>query len=95
MYKIFLSKEQAKKLIKGKSIHTFRTGTGLLLGADWSRESLLDAIENSSENALEIGGEQCKAMGHGLVIWTSQKDPLFVEVDKSELDKLEKKLSRV
>lgn len=90
--RIILTEKQAKKLIgKRKDIHTFRSGTGILMGCDWSRKSLMEAIANSK--LIEIGGDQCKKMGHGLVVWTSDYNPLFVEVDKEEIQKLENELT--
>lgn len=87
--KIILTKAQAKSLLaRRKQIHTFRSGRGLLIGADWEKDSLLKEIDNSE--MLEIGGEQCKRMGHGLVVWTGN-EPLFVEVDSAKLEKLEVK----
>jgi hypothetical protein len=89
--KIILTKDQAKALIgKRKQVHTFRSGSSILIGADWSRKSIIDAIEKT--DLIEIGGEACKRMGHGLVVWTVN-DPLFVEADKEEIEKLEKSLS--
>lgn len=86
--KVILTKEQAIKLLgKRNEIHTFRSGRGILIGADHSRKSLLESIEKSK--LIEIGGEACRRMGHGLVIWTSETDPLFVEVDKKEIEELE------
>lgn len=76
---------------KHKQTHTFRSGSGILIGADHSLKSLLQSINDAGEEGIEIGGEQCKAMGHGLVIWTGS-DPLFVEVDKEKLLVLENKL---
>jgi hypothetical protein len=90
--KIILTKQQAIALIgKRKLIHTFRSGTNVLMGADHTRKSLLEDIKNS--DLIEIGGAACKKMGHGLVIWTGD-DPLFVEVDKIELENLEKELTK-
>ena len=88
--KVILTKEQAVALLgKRKDIHTFRSGTGILFGADWTRKGLLKAIQDT--DLIEIGGEACKRMGHGLVVWTGN-DPLFVEVDKDKIEALEKQL---
>jgi hypothetical protein len=90
--KILLTKEQAKALIgKRKDVHTFRSGMNILIGADWRRKAILEAIDKT--DTIEIGGDQCKKMGHALVIWTSDNDPLFVECDKEEIAKLEKSLT--
>lgn len=87
----FLTKKQALSLIpKRGKIHTFRNTGSILIGADWSASSLQRAIKEAGKEAIEIGGELCQKMGHGLVIWTSETNPLFVEVDKLKLLKLEK-----
>lgn len=90
MERIFLTKEQALGLLaKCKSIHTFRSGTGMLIGCDWRREELVKTINDLPDDRIEIGGEQCRKMGHGLVLWTSETDPLFVEVDDSLISKMD------
>jgi hypothetical protein len=91
--KILLTPKQAESvLLKGKQIHTFRSGTGMLIGCDWSRKSIIEALKNNPDR-IEIGGDQCKRMGHGLVVWTSETDPLFIECDKDKLQKLEDELT--
>lgn len=90
--KIILTKEQAISLIgDGQDIHTFRSGHGILVGADHSRKELLESIERAK--LIEIGGEACKRMGHGLVVWTSNTDPLFVQADKVLLESIENSLT--
>jgi hypothetical protein len=86
--RILLTKEEAIELLGDREdIHTFRSGMNVLIGADHSRASLLDSIEHAVQ--IEIGGEMCKKTGHGLVVWTSNTDPLFVEADKEAIEKLE------
>lgn len=90
--KIILTPAQAKSLLaRRKEIHTFRSGPGMLIGADWRKDSIIDAIDKAK--IVEVGGEQCKRMGHGLVVWTGN-DPLFVEVDSAKLEKLEAKITK-
>jgi len=74
--RIVLSKEQALSMLgDGDEIHTFRTpGMGIMLGADWKRQSILDAIE---DNECELGGPMCQRMNHGLIVHVD--GPLFVE----------------
>ena len=94
--KVFLTAEQAESiLVDGDNIHTFRSSTFTLIGADWSRKEIIKAIIQAhirGADNLEIGGEQCKRMGHSLVIWTSDNNPLFVECDKVKSQKLEDEL---
>lgn len=87
--KVFLTPEQAESvLLKGDNIHTFRSGERILIGADWSRRSIIEAF-NKNPDKIEIGGPSCKNMGHGLVVWTSENDPLFVECDTEKLEAFE------
>ena len=72
-----ISAEQAIGMLSDdERIHTFRSGPMALIGCDWDREDLIAAI-NEAER-IDIGGEQCCLMNHGLVVWTGQ-EPLFVE----------------
>ena len=87
--KIFLTPDEAKALLSDEeSIHTFRSDLiNVLVGCDWPKDEIIKAIDNNPDK-IEIGGSACKAMGHGLVIWTG-KTPLFVEVDKDKLQAIE------
>jgi hypothetical protein len=85
---IVLTAEEATSLISNDElIHTFRSSPGLLMGSDWRRSELIKTFKKCR---IEIGGDQCKAMGHGLVVWTSENNPLFVEADKDKIFELEK-----
>ena len=88
--KIILTAEQAESLLPdGDEIHTFRNpNAAMLIGADWGRDELLKVIQASQ---CEIGGEQCRNSGHGLVVWTDKNNPLFVETRKDvDWDELER-----
>lgn len=63
-------------LPEGESVHTFRAVGIVLLGGEWNREFLIKAIRASKQ--IEIGGNNCRKIGHGLVIYTNDK-PLYVE----------------
>lgn len=74
--KLPLTKVQAISMLgDSEYIHTFRSGPMSLLGCDWSRQEIVDAI---SSNECEVGGEMCKSMNHGLVVHVGGA-PLFVE----------------
>lgn len=74
--RIMLTTEQAVTMLAdGDDVHTFRGGGMVILGADWGRAELIKAIE---ENECEIGGESCRGMNHGLVVWVDGS-PLYVE----------------
>lgn len=89
--KILLTPEQAKEVLalnRGK-VHTFLNGSGMLIGADHSKESIYESIDNAE--ILEVTGPSAQAMGHGLGILPkeakNQGDILFVETDMELLKK--------
>lgn len=57
-------------------VHTFATGTGMLLGAHWSVEQARVAFETYG---VEEAGPNMEAMGHGLVIVRPSTGPVFFE----------------
>ena len=59
----------------GTSVHTFRQAGIALMGVDWTRCEIEQAIHKS---VCELGGDQCRALNHGLVVHTGGS-PLFVE----------------
>ena len=93
--KCYLTKEQAVSILPdGDSIHTFYNPGFGLVGADWSRESLLDKLEKS--DILELTGPTDREMGHGLCAYDktakTHGDILFIETDEEKLSALEKEL---
>jgi hypothetical protein len=62
---VFLSYEQAVSLLPdGDDVHVFLNPNGMLVGADWSRQSVLDMLKVGTS---QLGGDMCLRMGHGLV----------------------------
>jgi hypothetical protein len=90
MSKLILTKEQAVELIGDReSIHTLvNPSPSILIGCDYSRKEIMEAIEQS--HLIEVAGESAKSMGHGIVIWTSESNYMFVEVDAQQLNEIEK-----
>ena len=93
--KKYITNEQAISILpEGEDVHTFINPGFGLVGADWSREKLIDKIQKS--DILELTGEMARKMGHGLVIYNTtakvQDDLLFIETDEEKLVALEKKL---
>lgn len=74
--RVFIKYEKAVEMLpNGDDIHTFRSsGGGMLLGADWEREALLDKIQ---ENKIELSGPMATGMGHGIVL-IDDTGPLFI-----------------
>ena len=69
--RIFLTVEEALALLDdGEEVHSFASPAGgVLIGADWSREDAIKAIENAKTR--EVAGPAAQGMKHGLAIMTS------------------------
>lgn len=72
--------EAIKRLPTGVRVHTFRSNGMALLGADWSRSKLVEAIE---KYGVEEAGDGASAMGHTLVL-IDDVGPLFIEAHRPE-----------
>lgn len=48
----------------GDEIHTFRGGGGIMIGADWPRDNLIEAMKSAKE--IEFSGPMAASMGHKL-----------------------------
>jgi hypothetical protein len=84
MERRFIKKEDAVSLLNdGDSIHTFRNPNGILLGCDNSREYILQKIQEN-ESTLELGGDACRSLNHGLVI-EDESGLLFIETNEEKL----------
>lgn len=87
--RLFLTLEQAKDILPQKEfIHCFMDSGFALVGADWVKETVINALTEAER--IEIGGEQCKALGHALVCVPKgakyQSDLYFFE---SRVDKID------
>jgi hypothetical protein len=80
--RVLLTPEQAIAMLPdGERIHTFRNPGGMLLGADWPREKLEQAIH--AANTRELAGVLATGMGHGLCIEHDHR-PLYVATKRNE-----------
>lgn len=81
-----ITSEQAEGLLPdGEDIHTFLNGSGMLLGADWSRKEVLAGLQ--SAKVIKLTGEMAREMGHGIAfIDEKAKGWVFVSTDKTKLD---------
>lgn len=86
--RIFLTKEQALEclVIQDGLVHNFRPFPMGLVGADWEIESVEKLLEEAEE--IEIGGENCRSMNHGLAV-LKNKQVYFFEADNKKLAKYE------
>lgn len=92
--KRLLAAEEAISILPdGDEIHTQIQKGMMFIGADWSREDIIDKIKKSE--IREVAGPNARSMGHGLVLYNRnakyQSDLLFVETDKTRLDALDPK----
>lgn len=75
--RVVLTMEQAEAMLPdGDDIHTFRdtNGRGPLIGADWSRANILEALRTKKP---ELSGELATKMDHGIVFF-DEYGPVFV-----------------
>ncbi len=85
--KMITADEAISLLNDGESIHTFRNGNGILLGADHSRKTILNDIKNY-EDTLEISGDMARKMKHALVL-TDEVGYLFIETNEEKLNEFD------
>ena len=76
---LIISLDEAVKLLpEGDTIHTFRIGGAMIIGADWSRESIISAMGKTD---IHVAGEKAHALHHGLAIIESGRW-LFIEASR-------------
>jgi hypothetical protein len=68
--------EAIERIGDGKHIHTFRSSAFALIGADWDRDDLIEAMRASG--VVEAGPQAC-ALGHTIAIENQGGSPLFIE----------------
>ena len=73
--------DAAKLLPDAEQVHTFRQAGSIILGADWDKTSLLDAMRKAPE--IQVTGPQAQAMKHGLCI-VDDHGPLFIETPNKQ-----------
>ena len=91
--KRYITVDEAISLLPDKNeIHTFINSPIALIGADWSREDVIEKLK--AVDKIEISGVQARTMNHGLAVYDDnakhQSDILFIETDKDKLDKFDK-----
>ena len=87
-----LTKQQAKELVVDRCdrmVHTFYNPPFGLIGADHTKKSVFEDIDNAF--VCKKTGESASGMGHGLAIIPNKKckqsDILFVETKQKETSK--------
>ena len=92
MSRRFISYEEAVSLLPdGEYVHTFYNNAFGLLGADWSKDEILDKLRKSE--IIELTGNQARAMKHGMCAYNKDtkhhSDILFIETDTDRLEKMD------
>lgn len=77
--KVLTAVEAIAMLPDGEEIHTFRNSSFALMGADWKRKSLIEAL---NKYEVEVPGAQAQAMGHGMA-FCDDHGWVFVETKKT------------
>lgn len=54
------------RLPNTETVHTFRQGGVAILGADWSKKEIIDALRTAK--IIEVTGENAQELGHGMAI---------------------------
>lgn len=93
--KVRLTFDRAVELLPDREqIYTFRNSNFMLIGADWDRDDILRAMKVNADT-LELGGEMCQGMKHGLVLKDGHGN-LFIECrDDVDYAAVEKELAAV
>jgi hypothetical protein len=74
--------EAVALLPDGEEVHTVVQAGNVLIGADWSRASILELLRTSPRR--EVTGPAAQAMGHGLAAVRPNGLPLFIETRNEE-----------
>jgi hypothetical protein len=83
--KVTITPAEAESLLAdGEYVHNYATpGMGIVLGVDYDRA---DAIKEFGKAvSIEIGGDNCKRMGHPIVVWHSDDRYTFCRDDQYPL----------
>jgi len=70
--RVILTAEQAIAMLPdGDNAHTF-LGNGFLVGADWKKQDVVDALKRSIR--IELSGPLATSMGHKICFWDGPRD---------------------
>ena len=93
--KTYITADQAISVLPdGDSVHTFYNPGFGLMGADWSRDDVVDKLRSS--DIIELTGPGARGISHGICAYSKdakyQSDILFIETDEARVSALEKEL---
>lgn len=82
--KLLLTPTQAASLLAdGKYVHNFIQSSFAFIGCDYSRSDAIKAFK--AAKSIEIGGDGCKSMGHGLAVFDQAGGLSFFAADKEKV----------
>lgn len=85
-----ITAEQAISVLPDRAgVHTFRNPSGMILGADWPRAGIEDAL--NAAKTIHLTGAVARSMGHGMVI--DHDGLLFIETDEPRIAELESRIA--
>ena len=92
MNKRYITFEEAVSLLPdGEYVHTFYNATFGLIGADWSKDEILDKLRKS--DVIELTGSLARSMGHGMCAYNNDakwhSEILFIETDVERLEEMD------
>jgi hypothetical protein len=92
MSKQYITYEEAVSLLPdGEYVHTFYNCSFGLLGADWSKEEILNKLRNSE--VIQLTGNHARAMNHGMCAYNKDtkwhSEILFIETDAERLNRFD------
>lgn len=89
--RLIITPEQAETLLSGgEYIHNFANPNGMMIGCDYVRSDAIKALKSAAQ--IEIGGNQCKAMNHALVVWENDSRYTFFATDPNKVGEIEREI---
>ena len=82
--RVFLNYDDAVAMLPDEdTVHTFVNAPFGLLGADWSREDILELLKSGKP---ELSGKMATNMDHGIIAWRGggKGEAVFIETKKKE-----------
>ena len=92
MNKRFITVQEAISLLPAsENVHTFYNEPLALIGADWTKDEIIDEIRRA--DIIELTGEESRKLNHGIAIYKKgtkrQDEILFIETDPERLERFD------
>ena len=86
--RLIVSPDEAEALLSpGKYVHNFVQAGFALIGCDYDRADAIAAFK--AAKLIEIGGDQCKRIGHALAVHSPDGTLSFFAADKDAVSAFE------